>query len=118
MRNELSDAVESLIHRYATGERVFTGLELDDADLSGVNLAGATFHRCYLSATFRGACLRDVVFHECNVKSADLRDACLRNASFPGSGVCAIMIDGANLEGASFAGAYYHGHEIKEGDFP
>lgn len=36
---------EELLRRYASGERSFPDIELSDADLSGVNLDGASFEK-------------------------------------------------------------------------
>jgi len=107
-------SVVELLLRYASGERTFSDVNLDNEDLSGVNLEGIVFRRCYLTAIFRGACLKDAVFEECNVKSADFREADLRDASFSGSSICAIMLEKADLTGVSFDGARYHSHTMQE----
>ncbi len=112
---------EELIARYARGERHFPNTELNDADLSGVTLDGASFEKLswFSSANFDGGSLRGTSFQECNVKCASFRGADLTGASFRLAAVEATDFDGAVLDGASFVGATCYGYTVKEDDeFP
>ena len=112
---------EELLRRYASEERNFPNTELDDADLSGVVLDGASFERgsWFSSTNFEGASLRGTSFRECNVKCANFRRADLTGASFQLAAVEAAEFEGAVLEGASFEGAGYYGSTVHDGDgFP
>jgi uncharacterized protein YjbI with pentapeptide repeats len=107
-----------LLSRYANGEREFISLNFDNVDFSHADLDGIIFRRCFLTANFRGASLRNAVFDECNLKTADSRKADLRGACFKDSAVCGISLNEANIEGTSFEGADYYGHILQKGEVP
>jgi uncharacterized protein YjbI with pentapeptide repeats len=85
---------ESLLKRYAAGERSFTGLDLDDQvyDFTSTTLDGVDFSDTCILANFRGASLVGAKFERANVKTCDFRDANLARASFEGA-----AIDGLSL---------------------
>lgn len=74
-----------LLSRYATGERDFRNLDLDERthDFSRSCLAAADFSGSFVSADFREANLTGSRFNRCNVKTCDFRGANhMRPASF------------------------------------
>ena len=115
------ESFEQLLRLYATGERDFSGSELDEDphnNMDGVQLDGINLSDSCVMATFRGASLRGAHFRVANVKTCDFSGADLRDADFRGAGLCATDFRGANIEGAKFAGAYWHSYKLKEGETP
>lgn len=94
------------------------GLDLADADLSLMNLAGRDLSGCILvRADLRGACLDGAVLDgavldEAKLEGARLRGASLREASFSfveadGVDFTAAVLDHAQAQRASLAGAIF-----------
>ena len=113
---------EELLQRYAAGERVFHGVELDTPDsegnypsLDGTDLSSIVFRESWLTVSFRGCDLRKARF-EGNVKTCDFDGADLRGGNFAGSGIEGASFRGANLEGTNFVGAYYMGFVIDDNE--
>ncbi|MBL8736752.1 MAG: DUF2169 domain-containing protein [Planctomycetes bacterium] len=89
-------------------EAVAAGTELQDEDLSGLDLSG-----CALA----GARLDGVVFAGCNFQRADLhgtsfRGAVLQGADLAHADLSGAILDGADCTGASFAGARLAGSSL------
>jgi uncharacterized protein YjbI with pentapeptide repeats len=60
---------EELVQRYSEGEHHFPETDINEADLSGIKLDGASFERFswFFNSNFDGAILRGTSFRECNV---------------------------------------------------
>lgn len=112
--------VAELLRRYQAGERRFTDLEIDEVshDLRGVTLEGADLSRSWLQADFRGANLRGVRFHRCNVKTCDFRGADLTGADFTESAIDSADFLGAVITDADFTGAGAYSHILLPGEMP
>lgn len=106
---------EELLQRYASGERNFPRTDVNDADLSGVKLDGASFESrsWFHDANFAGASLRGTSFRECNIKCASFRHADLVGALFELAAVEDTEFEGAKLAGVSFIGATCYGCTIQ-----
>jgi uncharacterized protein YjbI with pentapeptide repeats len=118
---EPHSSFRELLDRYAQGERDFAEADLDsdpERDLAGVCLDGADLSRAFIVASFRGARLRGVRFHQANVKTCDFGGADLRGSDFREAALCSAEFEGAKLDGASFAEAYIHSHTFGEGEKP
>lgn len=114
-------SLAELLQRYAKGERSFPEMEMSDTDLSNVILNGSTFgpFSGFFNSNFEGAELRDVSFHDCNLKCANFCNADLRGALFEGAAVEATKWNGAILDGVSFTGVTFYGHTLAAGEaFP
>jgi len=79
--------VKDLIHQYAAGVRDFRGIQLNEANLRGINLSGADLS---------GASLNVVNLSGANLRGANLTHAKLNVA----------RLSAANLNGARLAGAF------------
>jgi uncharacterized protein YjbI with pentapeptide repeats len=114
------DFERSLLARYATGERDFRDLDLDDRtyDFSEVCLAGVDFSGSFIFSDFREADLAGARFNRCNVKTCDFRGANLTGATFEGAAIDAADFRGANLSGTIFTGATEQGHIYAAGERP
>ena len=77
------------------------GLDLDKADLRGVDFSGAALANCRL----RGADLRGCVLTEARLAGADLAGADLTGAVLTGADLTGADLSRATLVDASFAGA-------------
>ena len=112
--------ISEIVSRYAAGERVFCGEELDTGclDLQEADLSGADFSQAFIVADFRGANLEGCRFDGANVKTCDFRGANLRHASFVEAAVCAAKFDGADMEEANFEGAFFHSYVFSKGERP
>ena len=121
----MPDSRDSILRRYASGERSFRGEDYHGEgperawlDLREVDLSGADFSECYIQADFRDANLEGCRFEDANVKCSDFRGANLRNASFAKSAIDAAEFDGASLDGANFENAGAYGYTFKAGELP
>lgn len=116
---------EQLVQRYMAGERDFQGLDLIQANLSGVNLSGVDLSRAQLML----ANLAEVVLEDSRLLSANLTGADAIGAYFRKSQMIgAILIGtdlseadlveanlvGANLGGANLTGANLHNANLSE----
>ncbi|MFN6563327.1 MAG: pentapeptide repeat-containing protein [Nostoc sp. ChiSLP01] len=93
--------VEELLQRYAAGERDFSVVCLDDADLSGANLAGIDFSH----ARLRWANLSGAILCGANLSDTDLQRANLTGANLEAANIINTCIAGANLENTNLRGA-------------
>ncbi|MBB2752309.1 UNVERIFIED_ORG: uncharacterized protein YjbI with pentapeptide repeats [Rhizobium aethiopicum] len=111
---------EKILTRYATGERNFRGLDLDDEfyDFSHVDLRGAVFTGSWIVASFTRANLEDADFSHCSVKTCDFSGARLASATFFGSAIDAAVFDGADLTGTIFEKAGAFGYILGKGELP
>jgi uncharacterized protein YjbI with pentapeptide repeats len=104
-------AVEDFLARYAAGERVFTKIDLSEADLSGVNLTLADLQEAQLVwANLQGASLYHVnllgaKLRQANLKGVKLRSANLRGADFLNADLSEADLSWSNLTGANLTGA-------------
>ena len=116
----MPDPKESILNRYANGERSFRGEELDSAplDLRGGGLAGADFTEAFLIADFRGANLEGCRFDRANVKTCDFRGARLVGASFKQAAIDGALFDDMGVAAAVFDGASDQGHVFARGEKP
>ena len=110
-----------LVVRYASGERDFSGSELDgdpDDDLSNAGLDGVDLSQSFLIARLRGASLRNARFVAANVKGSDFGGADLTGADFTGAALSGTSFRGAKLDGTRFAGAVYYSLVLQADDRP
>lgn len=92
---------DELLAAYARGERDFYKVNLDSAELNGVDLQGASFY---------GASLRGTNFHSTNLthvqfKAADLTNACLSQSRLIATDLIGATFHGADLTRADLTGA-------------
>jgi len=93
---------EQLVSRYAAGERDFSYVQLNGANLAGIRLTDVTFLGGSLrEADFRGAHLAYV-----QLKAADLRGACFSSASINGSDLIGANFERADLCRADLTGSH------------
>ena len=96
--------------RNAGGER----LNLDGADLQGMDLSGVIFCKASLNGTnFRGAILRETNFREAELKKANFSGAHIKNANFADANVCETVFENAEIAGADFTGAKLNWADFK-----
>jgi uncharacterized protein YjbI with pentapeptide repeats len=109
-----------LLFRYRSGQRRFANLDItsDGSNaLVGAHLEGIELVGCFVSVSFREACLKDAVIHS-NVKTCDFSNADLTRADFRTSALCATTFAGANMTDADFTNAFFHGHDLRDGERP
>jgi uncharacterized protein YjbI with pentapeptide repeats len=109
-----------LLLRYTSGQRRFCDLDITSDgsnSLVGANLEGIELVGCFVSVSFREACLKDAVIHS-NVKTCDFSNADLTRANFRTSALCAATFVGADMSDSDFTDAYFHGHVLKKGEQP
>ena len=96
--------------RNAGGER----LNLDSADLQGMDLSGVNFCKASLNGTnFSGATLRETNFIEAELKGANFSGAHIKNANFADANVCETVFENAEIAGADFTGAKLNWADLK-----
>lgn len=96
--------------RNAGGER----LNLDNADLRGMDLSGVNFYKASLNGTnFSGATLRETIFREAELKRANFSGAYLKCADFADANVCETVFENAEIAGADFTGAKLNWADFK-----
>ncbi|MFJ2991242.1 pentapeptide repeat-containing protein [Pandoraea sp. NPDC087047] len=116
--------IEQLIEE-ARGPLHFEDCDFDDADLSRLNLRGATFERCAIAqASFLGAALVHTHWIKCRARQADFRSADLVDAVFRSSDLNntnwrraklgAVHFRGCKLTGANFEDCATLGLEFDE----
>ena len=88
--------------RNAGGER----LNLDGADLQGMDLSGVNFCKASLNGTnFSGTTLRETNFREAELKGANFSGAYLKRANFADANVRDTVFENAEIACADFTGA-------------
>jgi uncharacterized protein YjbI with pentapeptide repeats len=93
---QIINTAVSLMESYAKGKRNFSGVNLGDANLQGVDLKGSDFSYADLSeANLNGANLRG-----CDLSFANLSQANLENADLRGALLFSVSLRQANLKGA------------------
>ena len=96
--------------RNAGGER----LNLDGADLQGMDLSGVIFCKASLNGTnFRGAILRETNSRESELKRANFSGAHIKNANFADANVYETVFENAEIAGADFTGAKLNWADFK-----
>lgn len=90
------ETVDGLLHAYAQGQRDFSSIALNVANLSRVNLKGADLSY---------ADFADANFSQANLRGADLSYAVLRNANLASANLRGAMLIGTDLREANLAGA-------------
>ena len=86
--------------RNAGGER----LNLDGADLQGMDLSGVIFCKASLNGTN---------FREAELKRANFSGAHIKNANFADANVCETVFENAEIAGADFTGAKLNWADFK-----
>ncbi len=98
--------VRELLERYASGERDFRGIELQEANLEGVNLEGADLrHALFCLTNFNRANLIDADFSHANLVGADLMHTNGERAKFKGAKILGADLRGSNFSQADFTDA-------------
>jgi uncharacterized protein YjbI with pentapeptide repeats len=93
---------EELLERYAAGERDFSGIkfersmDLEDTEISGINLSNSTLIRANLS----GANLR-----KANLSGANLGGSCLENTNLKQANLSGVILSNGSLMGANLTKA-------------
>jgi len=116
---------EQLLQRYMTGERDFQGLDLIQANLSGVNLSGADLSRAQLMLANLGeVVLEDSRLMGANLTGADAIGGYFRHSQMIGAiligadlseaDLLGANLVGANLGGANLTGANLHNANLSE----
>ena len=102
---------QTLLQAYAAGQRTFSGLNLDQADLRGADLKGADLSYADLS---------DVNLSQANLRGADLSYASLRGACLSQADLRGTTLIGTDLRQADVMGANFHeaDYDPKETLFP
>lgn len=102
----------SLIVQYKLGERDFSGVSLEQADL-----AGADLHEANLSdADLRGADLTGAQLYRNDLSGADLTGANLHEANLGEANLREGDLRGADLTGVQLYGANLSGADLREAD--
>jgi uncharacterized protein YjbI with pentapeptide repeats len=97
---------EELLERYATGERDFSGVDLESVDLSNTELRGIIFRRANLRQTNLKDSDLSGYWEKPNPKiCTDFREANCYEANFSGSTIEVVDFSNAVLTGANFSGA-------------
>ncbi|MEN9217610.1 MAG: pentapeptide repeat-containing protein [Gloeomargarita sp. DG_2_bins_126] len=116
---------EQLVQRYMAGERDFQGLDLIQANLSGVNLSRADLSRAQLMLANLGeAVLEESRLLGANLTGADAIGSYFRNSQMIGAiligtdlseaDLMGANLGGANLGGANLSGANLHHANLSE----
>lgn len=99
--------IEELLEKYATGVRDFSGIDIREANLSGVKLSGADLSHANLSvvnlsgANLSGANLNHAKLNVARLRGAHLTGANLNNASLNVSNLIRADLSRAQLKAAS-----------------
>jgi uncharacterized protein YjbI with pentapeptide repeats len=115
--------VDDVLRRYASGERNFHKISLQEVDLLNAHLQGVIFDHADLrqsrlgktdfrQASFREANLSEAILWGTNLSQADLYRAVLREADLSGAKVSHANLEQANLMKASLCGANLVGAKL------
>lgn len=97
---------EELLKRYASGERDFRGIELQEANLEGANLEGADLSNTVLClANLNRSNLTDANLSHANLVGTDLMHTIGIRAKFTGAKVLGADLRGSNFSQADFTDA-------------
>jgi len=118
---------EELLSKYAEGERNFTGVNLENADLREVDFEGVNLQKANLkNADLREADLEGVNLQKVNLQRSDLRLTNLREtnlwmadlhkADLRGADLTNADLEGADLEGTDLRGADLRGADLRGTD--
>lgn len=100
----------------------FSGSDLSEAKLSGIELNHATLFKTYFresqldNAKFYNAYLVDASFEYSNIKNADFRQANLANANLSFANAEKTVFRGANLKGANLMDTNLRGVDLSYAD--
>ncbi|APB35202.1 pentapeptide repeat-containing protein [Gloeomargarita lithophora Alchichica-D10] len=104
---------DQLIQRYMAGERDFQGLDLIQANLSGVNLSGADLSRAQLMLANLGeVVLEDSRLMGANLTGADAMGGYFRHSQMIGAILIGTDLSEADLMGANLVGANLGGANL------
>ncbi|MDB9529194.1 pentapeptide repeat-containing protein [Oscillatoria sp. CS-180] len=108
--SEIEEA-ETLLAAYAYGQRAFSGLCLNQADLQESNLKGADLSYAELN---------EANLSQANLRGADLSYASLSGADLSGANLRGSMLIGTDLRQATLTDADFHGadYDPAETHFP
>jgi uncharacterized protein YjbI with pentapeptide repeats len=99
--------LEELLEKYAAGVTNFRGVDLSEANLSGIKLSGADFSQANLSvvnlsgANLSGTNFSDAKLNVARLRGAHLEEAILNNASLNVANLIRANLSRAQLKGAS-----------------
>jgi uncharacterized protein YjbI with pentapeptide repeats len=109
---------EELLERYASGERDFSGVNLDDVDVSGRDLQGINLNGSSLNQFFAdGTNLSQSDLSMVCLYQGGLEDRILRNTNLSRSDLGSCNLRRANLEGANLEGAIFDNTWMPDGSF-
>jgi hypothetical protein len=98
--------INELLRLYSTGERNFSRINLEYANLCGVNLQDANLeYACLREVDLREADLRRVNLHATNLEDADLRKTNLQEANLTEADLSGASLREANLTNAIMTSA-------------
>lgn len=96
---------QELLALYKDGERVFSGINLEGADLAEADLRYVDLS----GANLRGSDLRGVILQGASLSRADLTGVHLGGANLSDADLGGAILQGANLRGSGFEGAILQG---------
>jgi uncharacterized protein YjbI with pentapeptide repeats len=114
--------VEELLEKYAAGVRDFSGVDLSEANLSGVKLSGVNFNQANLSvinlsgANLSQANLSDAKLNVARLSGANLADAILNNSSLNVANLIRADLSRAQLQRATLIRAELIRAELSRAD--
>ena len=105
-----------ILKRYNEGQRAFVDLDLEDGDLSGLDLEGISFDRCFLAIDFSYSNLSRAKFTNGNIKKSIFRNAKLTETHFEKVAIESTDFSNATIDKIVFKENYAYGSVVnKEG---
>ena len=115
MHSGRAESRRALIGRLVSEGASFARADLEDADLTQIDLRGASFVEARLDrADFRGSILHDADFGFASLKEAKLQGAQARRARFEAADLTRARLSGAHLTWSSFRRAILDGAHLDD----
>ena len=113
---------QDVVLAYKTGQRDFSGWNLQQANLKGANLKGANLRGAYLieanltKANLTGASLQEAFLFKANLQGANFKGANLQRADLWWANLTKANFTKANLKKTKFLSANLTGAKLKEAE--
>ncbi|MDQ0112456.1 pentapeptide repeat-containing protein [Paenibacillus harenae] len=105
--------IEQLKEMINNGNKIFTGISVEEGDLQNFDLYGCVFEGCTLGINFSNSTLRESKFINSNLKTCNFAGADLSGSTIEGNMLCSTDFYRAKIDKVIFKNNYYHSNKLE-----